>query len=117
VDAKHTYFLAGDPNKSSLFSQLSEFNPPGHILLNTDHSSLFKKIYINPGSPGQKKLDIVLTYFDGEDWVTKKSTFEYKVMSFAEKHQTKNTIFGIIGGVFVVDKLIELLFSYSMIKM
>lgn len=110
--SNNTYILAGDLDNSSYYSKPIDHDVPNHIFLETDQNSLFKKIYIKPGSPGQKKLDMVLTYFDGEHWVTKKSTFEYKALSFAEKHQTAIIILAIIGGVVALDKLIELMFSY-----
>ncbi len=106
----NTYIIAGDPSNSSLYTKQAQAPYPNHIFLETDHTSVFKRMFIKPGSTGQKKLAIVLTYFNGENWVTKKSTFEYKVLSFTEKHQTIITILAIIGGVVAINQLVELVF-------
>lgn len=104
----NTYILAPDPSNNSLLTKKIEHGNGDHIFLNVDQSSAFKKMHIKPGSPGQKRLEIVLTYFDGGFWVTKKYELNYTVMTFSQKHETSIAAIAIIAGVVSIQSIIGL---------
>lgn len=103
----NTYIIGGNPEQKNLYQEKISHSGHNHLFLKTDQDTVFKRMYVKPGSPGQKRVELVLTYFDGTDWATKKSSFDYKVMTFAEKHSTILSVLAIIGGVVTVNQFVQ----------